>query len=81
MVKPLSQLAHEHLTTLWDQNSLERAFAYVARCLIFVAYVLVIASSLVKIVDMHTIQTRPTAIQIIAMQHMNISTDVLLRFV
>ena len=78
MVKPLSQLAH---TLGSEYFSLERAFAYVARCPIFVAYVLVIASSLFEIEDMHSIQTRPTAIQIIAMQHMNNSTDVLLRFV
>ena len=47
--------------------SLARAFAYVARCLSFVACILVVASSLFKIVDMHTIMTQSNAIQIIAM--------------
>ncbi|XP_065927500.1 uncharacterized protein [Magallana gigas] len=54
-----------------------RALAYVARALAFVACVLVLASSLLKIVDMHTIQTRPNAIQIIAVQRTNISMNVL----
>lgn len=51
------------------------------RCLVFVACVLVVASSLLKIVDVHTIQTRPNATQIITMQHTNISMNILQRFV
>lgn len=39
-----------------------RDIAYVARALAFVACVFVIESSLLKIVGMHTIQTRPKAI-------------------
>lgn len=49
-LKTLSQLAH--YTLLCDQNVL--ALAYVAWCLTFVACILVIASSLLKRVDMHT---------------------------
>ena len=48
--------------------SLVRAFAYVARCLAFVACGLVVASSFFKIVDMQTIQTRLNVTQIIAIQ-------------
>lgn len=57
-----------------------RDIAYVARALAFVACVFVIESSLLKIVGMHTIQKKPNGIQIIAMQRLNISTKVLLRF-
>lgn len=45
-----------------------RGLSYVARALAYVACVLVLASTLLEIVDMHTIQTRPNAIQIIAVQ-------------
>lgn len=58
-----------------------RDIAYVARALAFVACVFVIESSLLKIVGMHTIQTRPNLIQIIAIQRTNISPNVLQRFV
>lgn len=60
-------------TLLSEWFSFARALAYVARCL---AFGLVVASSLLKLVDMHTIQMRPNAIQIIAVQRMNICTNV-----
>ena len=61
--------------------SFARAHAYIARCLAVVACVLAVAPSLLKILDMHKIQTRPNAIKIIAMQRTNISTNVLQHFV
>lgn len=46
-----------------------------------IACVLVVVSSPFKIEEIHTIQTRPNVIQIIAMRRTNISTSVLHRFV
>ena len=61
--------------------SFARPVAYVARSLAFVASVLVVASSRIRIVDMHTIQMRPNAIKIIAMQRTTIRTNTVQRFV
>ena len=61
--------------------SFARPVAYVARSLAFVASVLVVASSRIRIVDMHTIQMRPNAIKIIAMQRTTVRTNVVQRFV
>ena len=58
-----------------------RSLAFVARSLAFVASVLVVASSRIRIVDMHTIQMRPNAIKIIAMQRTTVRTNVAQRFV
>lgn len=47
----------------------------------YIACVLVVVSSPFKIVEIHTIQTRPNVIQIITMRRTNMSTSVLQRFV
>ena len=57
--------------------SFARPVAYVARSLAFVASVLVVASSRIRIVDMHIIQMRPNAIKIIAMQRTTVRTNML----
>ena len=61
--------------------SFARPVAYVARSLAFVASVLVVASSRIRIFDMHNIQMRPNAIKIIAMQRTTVRTNVVQRFV
>ena len=61
--------------------SFARPVAYVARSLAFVASVLVVASSRIRIIDMHNIQMRPNAIKIIAMQRTTVRTNVVQRFV
>lgn len=48
------------------------AVSFIAQYLVFVASVLVVALSLLKILNVHTNQTRPNAIQITAMQRANI---------
>lgn len=76
LLKPLSQLTHGHFGTPFDWNffGIAQSIAYVKRDHAFVACVFMVASSLLKIVDMQTIQTRPNAIKIIAMQRTNIRT-------
>ena len=75
-------MAHDHFTTLRSKYfSFARPVAYVARSLAFVVSVLVLASSRIRKVDMHTIQMRPNAIKIIAMQHTTVRTNVVQRFV
>ena len=61
--------------------SFARPVAYVARSLAFVASVLVVASSRIRIIDMQYIQMRPNAIKIIAMERTTVRTNVVQRFV
>lgn len=63
----------------WHGNTLQSEWFCFARALAYIACVLVLASDLLKIVDMHTLQTRPNSIQVIGMQRKNISTNVLQR--
>lgn len=48
-LKPISQLVHEHFTTLNAIGIFARSLAYVAQALAFVARVLVLASSLLTV--------------------------------
>lgn len=48
-LKPISQLVHEHFTTLYAIGIFARSLAYVAQALAFVARVLVLASSLLTV--------------------------------
>lgn len=69
--------------TLWSKcftGSFARALAFAAQCLIF-ACVSMVTSSLLKIAGMHTVMMWLNAIQVIAMQYMNISTNILQCFV
>lgn len=83
---PLSQLARTSCARTSTLQNFAIGFFLASHTLQELSHLLhvffcLIASSLLKVVDIHTIQTRQNAIQVIAMQRTNISTNSLQRSV